>query len=134
MKPLPRRIIKETQRLIDDPVEGIIARPDEDNLRYFHVTIDGPIGSPYEGGKFRMELFLPEEYPMAPPKIRFVTRLFHPNVDKLGLICLDILRVIFPSFAIKINRIIKAIDVEFATNSEVNKCSLSSYHVWIPKF
>jgi hypothetical protein len=36
------------------------------------------------GGIFRLELFLPEEYPMAPPKVRFLTKIYHPNIDKLG--------------------------------------------------
>ncbi|KAK3746614.1 hypothetical protein QZH41_014508 [Actinostola sp. cb2023] len=89
---LPRRITKETQRLMSEPVDGITAIPDEHNARYFHVDVTGPRDSPFEGGKFKLELFLPEEYPMAAPKVRFMTKIYHPNIDKLGRICLDILK------------------------------------------
>ena len=110
MAALPRRILKETQKLTQDPVPGIEAIPDEKNARYFHIKVFGPADSPYENGKpdsfllslvfidelslpilgkFDLELFLPEEYPMAPPKVRFMTKIFHPNIDKLGRICLD---------------------------------------------
>ena len=89
---LPRRIVKETQRLTQEPVPGITAIPFEDNMRYFNVIISGPDDSPYEAGVFRLELFLPADYPMAPPKVRFLTKIYHPNVDKLGRICLDILK------------------------------------------
>ncbi|KAG6494028.1 hypothetical protein ZIOFF_049046 [Zingiber officinale] len=71
---------------------GISASPSEDNMRYFNVMILGPTQSPYEGGVFKLELFLPEEYPMAAPKVRFLTKIYHPNIDKLGRICLDILK------------------------------------------
>ncbi|KAK4527674.1 hypothetical protein GAYE_SCF42G5599 [Galdieria yellowstonensis] len=89
---LPRRIIKETEKLLQDPVPGISAVPHEDNARYFNVIIQGPDSSPYEGGTFKLELFLPEDYPMAPPKVRFLTKIYHPNIDRLGRICLDILK------------------------------------------
>ncbi|ORX34871.1 ubiquitin-conjugating enzyme [Piromyces finnis] len=52
-----------------EPTPGISAVPHEDNLRYFDVEISGPDSSPYEGGKFKLELFLPEEYPMSHQKI-----------------------------------------------------------------
>lgn len=84
--------MQETQRLISEPVEGISAAPTEENMRYFNVIILGPGSSPYEGGVYNLELFLPEDYPMAAPKVRFLTKIYHPNVDKLGRICLDILK------------------------------------------
>ncbi|KAF5846745.1 hypothetical protein GGP41_004809 [Bipolaris sorokiniana] len=89
---LPKRIIKETERLVNEPVQGISATPHDDNLRYFDVTIDGPSQSPYEDGVFKLELFLPDDYPMTPPKVRFLTKIYHPNIDRLGRICLDVLK------------------------------------------
>ncbi|CAG9581052.1 unnamed protein product [Danaus chrysippus] len=86
MAALPRRIIKETQRLMQEPVPGISAVPSENNARYFHVIVTGPEDSPFEGGLFKLELFLPEDYPMSAPKIRTVllsiqALLSAPNPD-----------------------------------------------------
>lgn len=89
---LPKRIVKETERLVTDPVAGITAVPHDDNLRYFDVLLAGPEGTPYEGGTFKLELFLPEDYPMAAPRVRFLTKIYHPNIDRLGRICLDVLK------------------------------------------
>lgn len=92
MAALPKRIIKETERLVSDPVPGITATPLEDNLRYFEVLIVGPALLPYANGHFKLELFLPDDYPMCAPKVRFLTKIYHPNIDKLGRICLDVLK------------------------------------------
>ena len=63
---------------------GIYASPDENNFRLFHVQISGPEYTPYAGGMFNAELYLPDEYPMVPPKVLFRTKIFHPNIDKIG--------------------------------------------------
>ncbi|CDU19613.1 hypothetical protein YYC_01059 [Plasmodium yoelii 17X] len=89
---IPRRIIKETQNLANEPPPGIVAAPVPENYRHFDIVINGPEGTPYEGGSYKLELFLPEQYPMEPPKVRFLTKIYHPNIDKLGRICLDILK------------------------------------------
>jgi len=89
---IPPRILKETQRLAQEPIVGIYAQPSETNCRHFFVKIAGPSDSPYEGGLFNLELFLPEDYPMVAPKCLFRTKIYHPNIDRLGRICLDILK------------------------------------------
>ena len=86
------RILKETRMLRVRPPPGISGFPDENNYRHFFCLIEGPEGTPYQGGLFKLELFLPEEYPEKPPKARFLTKIYHPNIDKIGRICLDILK------------------------------------------
>ena len=89
---LTTRIVKETEKLQREAPPGVSAAPTSDNPRYFKVVIAGPPSSSYDGGIFDLELFLPEEYPMVPPKVRFMTKIYHPNVDKVGRICLDIIK------------------------------------------
>lgn len=89
---LTPRIKKELERIQKAPIEGISIQSHTNNPRHLDVTIMGPSGSAYEGGVFRLEMWLPEEYPMVPPKVHFLTKIYHPNVDRVGRICLDILK------------------------------------------
>lgn len=86
------RIIKEAKTLATEQVPGISAVQNPECFNHFHVTVTGPPGSPYEGGIFHADLMLPPDYPMSPPKILFVTPIYHPNIDKQGRVCLDILK------------------------------------------
>lgn len=86
------RINKEMAIIAKNPIDGITIEPIQGNLRYFNMTIVGCAGSPYEGGKYKLEMYLEQDYPMSPPKVRFLTKIYHPNIDFIGRICLDILK------------------------------------------
>ncbi|AWP09738.1 putative ubiquitin-conjugating enzyme E2 T isoform 10 [Scophthalmus maximus] len=55
--------------------------------------IVGGTGTPYEGGLFSLEIKVPERYPFEPPKMRFLTPIYHPNIDNSGRICHDALKL-----------------------------------------
>lgn len=64
-----------------------------DNYTELRGEIAGPPDTPYEGGTFILEIKVPETYPFNPPKVRFITKIWHPNISSVtGAICLDILK------------------------------------------
>ncbi len=55
-------------------------------------TIEGPAGTCYEGGLFELSIHIPDQYPFRPPRVRFVTRIYHPNISREGHISVDVLQ------------------------------------------
>ncbi|KAJ0397969.1 hypothetical protein P43SY_003877 [Pythium insidiosum] len=93
MSAMRARMRKEIEMLESDPPYGISAWPKDDQLDRLEAQILGPEGSPYEGGVFLLDIEISERYPFEPPKVRFVTSIYHPNIDDAGRICLDTLKV-----------------------------------------
>jgi len=87
-----KRIRKELQDLTNDPPAQCSAGPVDDNWFHWQATIIGPGESPFQGGVFFLTIHFPTDYPFKPPKINFTTRIYHPNINSNGSICLDILR------------------------------------------
>jgi ubiquitin-conjugating enzyme (huntingtin interacting protein 2) len=78
----------------EDETSGVKAEPISDgNLRELKGTIKGPMGTCYEGGVFEIDIQIPKQYPFEPPKMKFTTKIWHPNISsQTGAICLDILK------------------------------------------
>ncbi|RXM96575.1 Ubiquitin-conjugating enzyme E2 G1 [Acipenser ruthenus] len=75
-----------------NPVEGFSAGLIDDNDIYkWEVVIIGPQDTLFEGGFFKAYLTFPYDYPLRPPKMKFITELWHPNVAKNGDVCISIL-------------------------------------------
>jgi ubiquitin-protein ligase len=82
-----QRDLLEVQR--DD---SLVAGPADDDLFQWDAVLEGPANSVWEGAILRLELKFPEDYPHSPPQVKFLTKMFHPNVYGDGRLCLDLLR------------------------------------------
>ncbi|KAL5722446.1 E2 ubiquitin-conjugating enzyme [Ranunculus cassubicifolius] len=83
---------KEVQRekVVDSDIQLVC---DDSNIFKWTALVKGPSETPFEGGVFQLAFSVPEQYPLQPPQVRFLTKIFHPNVHfKTGEICLDILK------------------------------------------
>lgn len=91
---LVRRMKRELDSLSrGGAAPGISAWPRDEGSRLdvIDAEITGAADTPYQDGVFRLELNIPPEYPLKPPRVRFVTPIYHPNIDSQGRVCLDTL-------------------------------------------
>lgn len=129
-----RRVSKELQDLSKTPPEGIHVVINEEDITDVQAIIDGPAGTPYSNGYFRVKLLLSKSFPSVPPKAFFTTKIFHPNVDiKSGEICVNTLKKDWhPDLGIKqilltIKCLLIVPNPESALNEEAGKLLLEHY-------
>ncbi|KAJ7875380.1 ubiquitin-conjugating enzyme [Mycena olivaceomarginata] len=83
---------RQLMELTKHPVEGFSAGlVDDDNMFEWEILIIGPPDTLYEGGFFKARLTFPPEFPLLPPKMRFITEMWHPNIYPDGVVCVSIL-------------------------------------------
>ncbi|GBE61453.1 ubiquitin-conjugating enzyme [Babesia ovata] len=87
-----RRIVQDISKVTKDPPDGVRAEPFDDNMMVCHAVITGPKDTLWETGSFHLLVRFTEDYPTKPPKIKFLSKIYHPNVYSDGRICLDILQ------------------------------------------
>ena len=87
-----RRLMRDFKRLQEDPPAGVSGAPGENNIMLWNAVIFGPHETPFEDGTFKLTMEFSEEYPNKPPVVKFLSKMFHPNIYADGSICLDILQ------------------------------------------
>lgn len=86
------RIRRELIEIEDEENFEHSAGPHEENMYMWKAKLKGPEGSPYHNGIFELDIHFPTNYPFKPPKIEFITKIYHCNINSSGSICLDILK------------------------------------------
>jgi len=86
------RLRKEYAGIQKNPICNCYAEPTDDSFMEWKATIMGPIDTPYENGVFKLKMKFSTNYPFEAPQVRFQTKIFHPNIDSAGGICVDILK------------------------------------------
>lgn len=86
------KLAKDLKELQAQPIDGVKVLLNDDNIADIQAEYEGPAGTPFEGGLFRMRLAIGPEFPNSPPKGYFSTKIFHPNVSASGEICVNVLK------------------------------------------
>lgn len=87
------RLMSDLKDISQSPPEGCSASPaSDDDLFIWSATVFGPDETPWEGGIFSLRITFTSDYPEKPPRIRFTTEMFHPNVYNDGTLCMDIIQ------------------------------------------
>jgi ubiquitin-conjugating enzyme E2 D len=84
-----RRLPKELKDLIERRID---AETVKDDIYHWQIAFHGPTDTPYFGGTFLLDVSFPKDYPFTPPKVMFLTKIYHPNIDHKGNICIAILK------------------------------------------
>jgi ubiquitin-conjugating enzyme E2 D/E len=87
-----QRLYKEYDDIKKNALNNLSAGPINDNLFEWEAVILGPTETPYESGIFKLNIHIPVNYPFNPPTCIFKTKIYHPNINSSGHICLDILK------------------------------------------
>ena len=84
-----RRLRSERENLLSDPPNGVYPKSFDDHILV--VELDPPADSAFEGLSVKVRFEISEAYPFEPPQVRFLGNVIHPNVDKEGRVCLDVI-------------------------------------------
>lgn len=87
-----KRLSKELNDFMKEPPTNCSGGMVDNDIFKWEAIIVGPSETPYEGGIFNLSIIFPPDYPFKPPKISFITKIYHPNINQSGGICLDILK------------------------------------------
>ncbi|KAJ3679240.1 hypothetical protein LUZ60_017251 [Juncus effusus] len=128
-----RQLAKELKNLDETPPEGIKVIVNDDDFSTIFADIEGPFGTPYENGVFRMKLVLSHDFPHSPPKGYFLTKIFHPNIATNGEICVNTLKKDWnPSLGLRhVLLVVRCLLIEpfpeSALNEQAGKMLLENY-------
>mmetsp|Transcript_86997 Transcript_86997/g.243921 ORF Transcript_86997/g.243921 Transcript_86997/m.243921 type:complete len:157 (-) Transcript_86997:106-576(-) len=87
------RLVQELREISKNPDPDISLEMTGETIEHWQAVVRGPKDSSYEGGAFKLNIMCPTNYPISPPQVSFVTKIFHPNVNfSTGELCLDILK------------------------------------------